>query len=435
MQNKLFKTKTSSKMDLFFYFYILHKKVNCDIIFDMENVKLKAGVLYVDSMEDLEYFFNSVDDIYSFRINLCDENKYSLKNLKLLDYISKNASKLCANGLQDINLIVNYERMPKKIFEKLYDFDKQVGKSINCKVCVNHIYKSESFEDSEEIKWSIKSIVKANTEIDRVCNFIKKNKFSQLEALAFIHTYVSNIEKYHASKMFKPDWYNKDQYFAGIFEEVPQVVCMGYSSLMKEIIDNLKMPGLECEMITVQFENYIEDFTANHARCYIRVKDDKYGINQSCFDDATWDNGYNNDTWSYAHFAMSNKCHDKRLNNVYDYYLPLFENIDKKTATRTILDNYNPYQCEYDIGKNKMDQKTIETIYFNMLQKSKKSQNFEKLYENLKEIASNSYSNQVKRGYSGYLVDRELHLTQSEAKLIYDKNLSTIKKCDDENIL
>ena len=357
----------------------------------MAEIKLKAGVLTVDDMTDLDGFFNSADEIYSLRINLFDDKSNKFKNLKILDFIADNASKFCANGLQDVNLIINYERLPKEIFEILAKFDKKVGQSLKCKVCVNHKYEDDrGFKDSEEVKWSVGAIVKANTQIDKVCDFIKKNKFSPLEALAFIHTYVGNVEKYTESHMFNHDWYNKDQFFAGIFEELPQVVCAGYSSLEKEIIDNLNMPGLACELANVQFEREGDYSTCRHTRCYITVKDDKYGINQSCYDDATWDS-HKNDELCYAHFAMSNKCHDRELNNRYDYYIPHFEYIDKDTAAYTVADDYNPSQREYDIGKNKLDQKTIEKIYFSVLQKSYKSKNFEEIYDNLEKIAANSY--------------------------------------------
>ena len=89
---------------------------------------------------------------------------------------------------------------------------------------------------------------------------------------------------------------------------------------MKEIIDNLNMPELECELVSVEFKHLKKDYSARHARCFIRIKDDKYGIDQTMFDDPTWDNDIKSNCLKYAHFAMPNDCHDRKRNNNYQYF-------------------------------------------------------------------------------------------------------------------
>ena len=368
------------------------------------------------------------------KIKLFDE-KNELINIDTLNYISKNLDILSDSGIKILHLITSYERLPKNLFVELCKFYKIVENKIECRVCVNHCYEDDIFKENQEVRWDIKTIIDANTDIDRICNFIKKNRFSQLETLAFIHNYVGNIAKYNMSHDISHLWYYKDQFFAGIYEKLPEVVCMGYASLMKEIIDNLKMPGLECEVVGVQYEENASNQKCGHARCYLKVKDEKYGIEQSCFDDPTWDRDDDNGKlWCFAHFAMSNKCHKKENNDIYSYYVPQFEKFDKNNA-KIFVEDYNSCECEYDYGVNKLNQEVIERIFLNVLQKTKKSDNFNEIYGKLVDITRRSYIKQITNGYKGYLKDKKTRLSYLDAKKLYESNLKEIKKYENEMIL
>ena len=196
---------------------------------------------------------------------------------------------------------------------------------------------------------------------------------------------------------------------------------MGYSSLEKEIIDTLNMPGLKCDIVSVSFYNKDKYSRDDHARCLVRVLDNKYGINQSCYEDTTWDNiDASHDCVSmYAHFAMDINCHERKQNDKYEYYAPSLIELKPK-HTKNVVDITGAY--EYNKSTNPVSQLQIERAYFNMLVKSKPNESFNSLYVLLAKMAKKSYNEQVFRRFKGNLVQENLLLTKEEAKIIFNQN-------------
>ena len=363
------------------------------------------------------------EDILEF--SLSNGKSYDEYMLKALDLLADNPEYLKNEGIRNIRIHLPYERVPKDVFKKLYNLYMNTNDFAKCKLCVLHSYTDDhSSKSSTVINWDIETIIKANSGIDEVCNIIKSKKLSPLETLAYIHTYVSTIAAYTKSPDKKHDWYSHDQFFAGAFMNMPEVVCLGYASLMKEIIDNLDIPELKCEMITVEYENKMKDSVEHHARCYIQVRDEKYGVDMSCFDDPTWDGDFDGrGRLKYAHFALSNDMHEQKSNIHYKYYMPDFLKYDDTKAGKIITD-LNPYYDLYDHSKNKIEQLMIETIYFNMFQKTGRFKDVNELCANLVDMARDSFDDQVHRGFvGGNLTERELLLSPTQADELYKRNL------------
>lgn len=389
----------------------------------------------INNKNDLLEAIKNIDISYTydFEIKLAKDGYFTDGHNKILSLLIKNVDKF-KNITRKIDFDIPYERVPKEEFLKLckvYEiFGDDVMIGVNVKHWLDNSPKYDWLDNSSLIKestqrWDIKTIIKANLSIDNVCEFIKNSKFSPLEALAFVHNYVSMISKYSPSNEEFHTWRDKDQFFTGAYLDLPEVVCAGYSSLMKEIIDSLKMQGLQCDVVSVEFENKKLGTGGGHARCLVRIKDEKYGIDQSCYDDPTWDCLDGKSKPKYAHFAMSCNCHDIRLNKKYSYYIPNLYKFMKSNAYRQV-NEWHP-SMEYNNSTNQIDQLMIEKVYFNVLQKLHPKADEKKLYDMLSKMAKYSFDEQTEREYLGYLKQGEPELTLDQAKEIFETNKAQMK--------
>lgn len=354
-------------------------------------------------------------------LNIFGENSEIYKDtLSALLKMPEDAKK----EVKELVFCPKYEKLPKKSVLQMARIEKLFN--CNAKVVVNHSFQSDRAHGKGDVEWDLKSVVKANLEIEKVCEFIKKNNFSPFEAIAFIHDYVSTLARYNISKQ-EILWDNKDQFFVGGFMELPEIVCAGYATLMKEIVDNLNMEGLKCDRISIEFKNMKKNADDSHARCLITISDIKYGLYQTFYDDPTWDNDEKL-THKFAHFAMSNNCHNYTKNKSYDYDDPIL-GIYNKSKSHITYSEYNFFDT-FDRSLNKVDQKMIETAYFNVLQAKHPKDNFEKTYNRLKKITEASFDEQQQREYDGYITSKEPKLTINEAKNIYTNNKQKTMKAE-----
>ena len=335
---------------------------------------------------------NEPDIFYNLKIDLVNKDKIDNQKLALIDYLTENIEKLKPK-LKFINLYIPYEKISKKEFIHFYKLYQKTKDIIPCYVYVNHeVIDDEIFRhDKETIHWELKTIIKANREIENVCNFIKENKFSPFERLAYIHNYVSNVANYNISDPLKYYWYGADQFFAGAYKDIPEVVCAGYSALMKEIIDNLKMPELSCELISVQLKHLKKNYTAKHSRCFIKI-------------------------------AMPNDLHEDKKNGNYKYYSLLHYSFPKNKNIVDIID-FNEYQNFRNNSKNQINQKMIETAYANIIHKTYPNQKPNEVYDVLKQMARESYKEQMSRQFLGNITQPNLVLKRKEVYEICEKTV------------
>ena len=351
---------------------------------------MENKILSINNVSDCKKLLSELDDyFYILNIKIQDDNYDCLK------YIA-NHHKEFKDSIKIINLTLPYEMMPKKDFEVLYNLSTNLPNT-KCNVSIGHRYvEDDRFVDNRgSVMWNLQTIIKANQSIYDVCDFIKRNNFSPFEAYAYIHKYVSTIAQYNSSSA-GGTWLSHDQFYPGAFFDLPEVVCMGYASLEKEIIDNLNMPGLKCDIVSVSFYNKDRYTSDKHARCLVQVLDEKYEINQSCYEDPTWDNVQVSEekTPLYAHFAMNLDCHERRTNDKYDYNYPSLIELSPK-HTKNVVDLTSRW--EYNKSKNPISQLQIERAYFNVISKSKPNAKFEDLYALLTQMAKQSYDEQLSR--------------------------------------
>ena len=138
-------------------------------------------------------------------------------------------------------------------------------------------------DDVSEAKLSLGDVYFINKRIDSIVDFIKQKQFTPYEAMLYIHNYLTSLE-----------YTDSEGYFTQMITGPllgQEIVCAGYASLTKAIIDRLDMPGLKCE---IQGFNTIKADKSNygnytHAVSLIHIKDEKYNIDGSYYDDASSD--------------------------------------------------------------------------------------------------------------------------------------------------
>jgi len=129
----------------------------------------------------------------------------------------------------------------KDELELLNDLDTfLISNNINSlKIC-----ERQRLTDLDDLKdaWTLDQVITANTKIDKIVNNIKSYNLSPFETILYIHKIVSSFK------------YNGDDKL-----EVPRVlpsiltsnkiVCSGYASLVKAIVDKLDIPELKCDLV------------------------------------------------------------------------------------------------------------------------------------------------------------------------------------------
>lgn len=377
---------------------------------------MQDEIIVYNKSQALELQNIKCEDVELLQIRLFDaNNQYSDEQLEMLEILKHF---VLNNNIQKIRFEALNEKLPKDAFAELCKFYKDIQYKTRCGVIVQHSHKDEQKKSSAKKYWDIETIVKANSEIEKVCNFIKESGFSPMEALAYIHGYVQKVANYTFSEEEDHSWYDNDQFFAGAFMHMPEVVCMGYSALMEQIIRTLDMPGLECDMISIKFDHKLKHYTASHARCFVRVKDEKYQIEQTFFDDPTWDNVSEHHFPIFTHFAMKNESHQDDISKMYHYYSPKLVALEDNNSTYAV----KPFDERHNLKNNskiKMNQMLVEKIYFNVLQKVYKTADFDTLYDILCDMTKASHQEQKDRMFDGYIAKEKPVLSKKVARDLF----------------
>ena len=140
--------------------------------------------------------------------------------------------------------------------------------------------------------WDFEQVISANSSIDSIVADIKKYNFSEFEAMAYIHLMISSQFEYKEDKTsINP------RSFVGALNS-DKIVCVGYSMLVKAIVDKLDMPGLKCSLFLstlTSTPHYSSIFGENissssgHMQDFVSINDAKYNINGNYIEDACWD--------------------------------------------------------------------------------------------------------------------------------------------------
>lgn len=141
---------------------------------------------------------------------------------------------------------------------------------------MNEITKFEDFDK----KWSLEEVVKANRHIDEYSKYILDNKLSPFEAMLYIH-------KMATKYVYKDkDLFEGGRVLPSIIND-QDIVCAGYASFVKAIIDRVNLPGLKCDIQGCAIGK--NGKYQGHCHNVIHIEDEKYDINGTYIEDACWD--------------------------------------------------------------------------------------------------------------------------------------------------
>lgn len=168
--------------------------------------------------------------------------------------------------------------------EVLVDLNNRLlGLGMEQYIRVNELTKCTTAADFRDA-WSIKDVLDANTQIDHIVSFLQKANYSPFEKMLFIHAYVTHNYEYNDGSL------EECRVLPGIVKN-KKIVCSGYASFIKAIIDKLDDPDLKCDIVGCDLyaRGIVKTYEGGHCHNLIHIKDPKYGIDGSYVEDATWD--------------------------------------------------------------------------------------------------------------------------------------------------
>lgn len=213
--------------------------------------------------------------------------------------------------------------------------------------------------------WTFEQVVKANEEIDKLVKSIKDANLSPYEAMTFIHKYITDNYYYNDTGNIES---SRTITGAILYKEI---VCVGYASMVKAIVDKLDMPNLKCEYLSCRLIKKDLSGLGAHMQNLVAIKDDKYGIDgvyveDACFDSAkTIDDSGSKIALGFGNFLFS--VNDVENYKDYNYFqddrkIPISVDfvIDWYEGTPDIIKKYG--DKSQPIGEDKLERAVFEVF-------------------------------------------------------------------------
>lgn len=189
-------------------------------------------------------------------------------------------------------------------------------------------------EDDLNNAWTLNEVLAVNNNIDRIVNVIKNNEFTPFETMIFLHKYFTTHFFYNKGDL------EESRVLPGIYFNT-KIVCSGYASLLKAVIDRLDDPNLKADIMGCKlFENTPPyNIKSSHCQNLVYIKDPKYKINGYYIEDLTYDckklfHGSRRDG-GFAHCLLSLDS----LTNMNDY---LYASVADKNRYTNLMTNKTP---------------------------------------------------------------------------------------------
>ena len=244
--------------------------------------------LSLKCINEIETRFDIEIDFYDTNINLI-----TIKSIRHLIHLSKELN-------LPLNIYVKHGEYRKDGIKETVEF-LFTDETLSVFEEINTFLKEQNekeliFKDSDisvNNEWELADVKKANKRVQKVCDRIINNNFSPLEAIAFIHKVVTLTFKYNECE----DDPGLARSLVGALN-TDNIVCVGYSLIVKAIVDKLNDENLMCDTQVLKFRNL--DIEKNeelllignlggHAQNIIFINDEKYNVNGVYILDATFD--------------------------------------------------------------------------------------------------------------------------------------------------
>ncbi|MBQ8792509.1 MAG: hypothetical protein IJZ62_02720 [Clostridia bacterium] len=210
--------------------------------------------------------------VYCIKKEAFNDEQYLLK-------VKKTVEKLTKLGLQAQDIIISVEGEEHKYFSDQWERVRETE---------NYLAKhniSFGFEDMHKT-WSVKEVKKANGEITKIANDIKKQNYSPYEKLCHTYLAVAN-RKYRHEK--EDEHFSQSRSVFGLLNS-DRVVCVGYSQLAVAINNELGDENIKLYNNSVSTSDDGLTKRAGHSCLIAYIKDEKYGIDGYYYLDPTNDN-------------------------------------------------------------------------------------------------------------------------------------------------
>ena len=272
-----------------------YKNINNLTIDDFKSMQSQLSIMRkpIRSTYYLDLSNQKYDTVF-FNINRND-----IEDLEFLETIENRCYELLEKGLQ-VRLLINAPMVEKKnetqadylysteTINNLIGINNRLqAKGMQKQICFNEYSKVE-LEEQFDNAWNLTDVIKANRSIDNIVFKIKENKLSPFETMIYIHNYITSNFQY--TKSTEIESFEKSRVLPSIFSE-GKIVCSGYASLVKAIVDKLDDPNLKCGFVACELYHKNPTYSLMGAHCHnlIKIKDEKYGINGVYIEDACWD--------------------------------------------------------------------------------------------------------------------------------------------------
>ena len=212
-----------------------------------------------------------------------------------------------------------------------------------------NIYKLEEYLNEEE-------------QLENLIKPIRESSLSPLERYLAVYNVVKKYKKYKEN-MENP---NEARYIKNILKN-EYIVCVGFSRLLNDLLNRVNIPSKE---ISVQVDtSYDKGYTQEeipvvkegHARCLVKINDEKYNINGIYVCDPTWDNNLDVDLYLNSLLTFDRKKEATRLEFLSKEDLLLdFHNYEE---FNTKLNYFINRVLRKNGSSNEQNKETIKTIY------------------------------------------------------------------------
>ena len=140
----------------------------------------------------------------------------------------------------------------------------------------------KEIKDLDDLKdsWTLKQVIDANNRIDDIAKYVTYHNLSPFEAMTYIHKWASGF-------VYNGGVSIQDGRVLPSTLTTDKIVCSGYASMVKAVVDKLNIPGLSCEIKGCYI--VIDGEAEGHCHNIVTINDPKYGINGTYMEDACWD--------------------------------------------------------------------------------------------------------------------------------------------------
>ena len=226
--------------------------------------------------------------------------------------------------------------------------------------------------------WQLKHIETADSKIVKMCNVIKENELSPLEAIAFIHKIVT-----------KSFLYKENEENPGLCRTIigclntDNIVCVGYSHIVKALVDKLDYQRLKVDTVVFKIvtdddlNSSISEFMSvgtPHMKNLVFISDEKYGVEGAYLLNATFDSKTKNYTqgrgFSQFMLPVEDIMHYLNMKNIQykDSFDEFLGNLGIETYTPEIppiIDDYKMVSkvISYDTLKSVIE-KVLKIVFY-----------------------------------------------------------------------